>query len=502
MNLKSTQISDNRIFNNDQLKNYSGKKTLVFGLGVLGGGIASTNWLLDHDAIVKVTDLKTIEELSASISSLNRKVELRLGKHVDTDILDNDVIVFNPDIPILSRYVNLAKDNNKLVENEATIFYKLCNIPIAAVTGTRGKTTTAAWITHFLDAKYSTIQAGNSPSNPLLKTLQLIENKAHDLKIAKKHKPLYVINELPSYHLEYFRLISKSPDIAVITNISPDHLNRHPSLEDYVNTKANIFFNQNSSQHLILNYNNRWTEYLLEKPHKGKTWLFSKSIFPYNFHGIYYKDGLIYFRDKELNIDKKVLNIGNFKSKYGEHNLENLLASSLAAFLSGINWDKIQSQIQSLPQIPHRQEVIYSNKNITIINDNAATSPEGSIQAIKRFSSKSCLLITGGTDKLLDYSDWAKIVKQCLPIENVFFLEGSATVKMLSSLKENNNGFNVYKSLLECVKAAIEKAFGFEKATIIFSPAAKSFEKFRNEFDRGKAFDEIIAKEVENGFSS
>lgn len=499
---RNSLITENSIINIEKLKGLIGKKALVFGLGVLGGGVSSTNWLLSHDADVTVTDLKSKEELLPSLRCLKERVKLRLDEHVDKDILENDVIVFNPDIPILSPYVTLAKKHNKCIENEATIFYKLCNIPIIAVTGTRGKTTTSAWIAHFLDVKYSTIQAGNSPSNPLLKTLQFIEEIAFSEKKDKNPNSYFVINELPSYHLEYFRLISKAPDIAVITNISPDHLNRHPSLKDYVDTKANIFLNQNKSQQLVLNYENKWTEYLIRKQKESKTWVFSKSVLPRYIAGIYYENGAVYFQDTTSTHSKKVLDIGNFHILLGEHNLENLLASSMVAHLSGINWQDIKSRIQSLPQIPFRQEVVFSNDQITIINDNAATSPEGSIPAIKRFGSSSCLIITGGTDKQLDYSEWAEIIKNYVPFENIFFLEGSATDKMISILSGYLESSNVFGSLSECVNAALKFTRNFQRATIVFSPAAKSFEKFTNEFERGKVFDEIINKEVKGGINT
>jgi len=301
---------------------------------------------------------------------------------------------------------------------------------------------------------------------------------------------------LPSYHLEYFRFLDKGPDVAIITNISPDHLNRHPSLEDYVDTKAKIFSHQLSSQHLVLNLDNKWTPYLLQKPRGGETWVFSKQELPAQFSGVHYSDDAIYFRENIGGASDRVLDLQGFVRMRGEHNLENLLASSLAAYLAGVPWIRIQRRIHGLPEIPFRQQLIYEDDHLAIVNDNAATSPEGSIAAIRRLGGDRCLLITGGTDRGLDYSDWAPVVRQLIRPENLILLAGSATQKMLAELGEFGNGAIPLDTLAECFQLAIESSKRYPKATILFSPAAKSFEKYRNEFERGRSFNRLVKKEA------
>ncbi|MEX1064180.1 MAG: UDP-N-acetylmuramoyl-L-alanine--D-glutamate ligase [Candidatus Paceibacterota bacterium] len=461
---------------------FKGKKVLVFGLGLLGGGVATTNWLIKHGAVVTVTDLKDKDQLEHSLENIKGKVKLSLGGHKDEDIKDNDIIVINPDVPINNRFVELARKLGKTVENEATIFYKSTTRPIIAITGTRGKTTTANWAGHFLKAKKKTIVTGNSYIEPMMKALD------------KVGKYSVVVNELPSFQLELFDEVSEAPEIAVITNIYQDHLNRHGSLRNYANTKANIFRSQSSDQNLILNYDNDWTEFFLKQKPKSKIWFFSLLTLPKQLNGVFYKDDTIYFQsNREV---KKALDVKGFIEKWGGHNLQNLLVSSLAAHLGGISWPIIQKNIKTLPQVPFRQEVIFENEQIRVVNDTAATSPDGGIAAVKRFGSPSCVLITGGTDRQLDYSQWAKVVPKFVKPENIIMIDGSATGKMLAVLGSKGHKIRVFNTLEECVVAALSRLSGHSGATLLFSPASKSFEKFKNEYDRGDKFNKLIGEKL------
>jgi UDP-N-acetylmuramoylalanine--D-glutamate ligase len=475
---------------------FEGKKVLVFGLGLLGGGIATTNWLLKHRADVTVTDLKNEKQLASSLRRLKGEVHLHLGGHTEQDIYDNEVIVFNPDIYVLNEYVILAKKLGKIIENEATLFYQLTKHPIVAITGTRGKTTTTNWINHFLSRNSKTIMAGNSSNDPLMKMLDkihVLESKnGNGLKGRKNN--LIIVNELPSYHLELFNEIDKAPDIAVITNLFPDHLNRYLTLETYASIKANIFMNQNSDQHLILNYNNKWTPFFVNKKPRSKVWFFSMDGLHNNVPGVFFKDNSILFQDQKQQ-PLKVLDVTGVSNRYGEHNLENLLACSLAAHLAGVPWQRIQQELGRLPQIPFRQETILENSKIKIINDTTATTPEGSMVAIKRFGSSNCILITGGTDRDLDYSEWAEQTLNYIKPENIVMLSGSATVKMQKALGHHSAKTQVLDTLRECIRVGLLLASRYEQSILLFSPAAKSFEKFNNEMDRGKQFNRLIKME-------
>jgi len=459
---------------------FKDKKVLVFGLGILGGGVATANWLIKQGAKITITDLKNRDQLRKSLKKIRGEYKLSLGKHKKNDIDANEIIVVNPDVSIESEFIKYALRLGRVVVNEASIFFGNFKKPIIAVTGTRGKTTTVNWINHFLKTRFITSSAGNSTYCQFLKILSL------------KNRLGVAVVEISSFHLEYFSNIDIAPDIAIITNIYQDHLNRHNTVKNYAVTKANIFKNQNKNQSLILNYDNEWTKVFLRLKPKAKIWFFSLKPLPVNLNGIYYhKSNAI------LNLDKKrlrVLKLFGFEKKYGRHNLQNALASSLAAYLFGIKWDDIRKAIKNLPRIEFRQQEIFKSKKLTIINDTTATSPEGGIAALERFGGRNTILITGGTDRNLEYREWTRVVLKRIKPKNLIFISGSSTDKMLVLLKNKIKNPLVYDDLKTCVVEALKIAKMHLKSIILFSPAAKSFEKFKNEYDRGNKFNVIIKK--------
>lgn len=466
---------------------FAGKKVLVFGLGLLGGGVATTNWLLKQGAKVTVTDLKDKTQLESSLKQIKGKLKLKLGGHDEDDIKQNDIIIFNPDVPEGSKYVQLARKLDKIVENEATIFYKLCGKPIVAVTGTRGKTTTANWLGYFLNLHFRVAVTGNATPGfvePLLKTVDRLD------------KFSMIVNEIPSFHLEFFDNKIRPPETAVITNIYQDHLNRYKSFNDYVKTKSKIFGSQTLFQNLVLNYDNKWTPFLMKQKPQSQVWFFSAKTLPTKVQGIFRKGDSLYVQSKGSS--EKVLDIAEFANQWGVHNLENLMATALVAHLHGVFWSEIQQKMKTLPQIPLRQEVIFESPKIKIINDTTATSPDGGIAAVKRFGSPNCVLITGGTDRQLDYLEWGKVVPKYIKPENIVILAGSASDKMLKSFGKTTGKINVRETLVECVALAMEKAGKFDNSVVLFSPAAKSFEKFKNEYDRGEQFNALVRKAVKS----
>lgn len=467
--------------------NLKNKKILLVGLGVLGGGLNTAKWLIKQGVKLTITDLKKKNELKNSFKSLNKyksKIRFVLGKHDKKDFLKNEIIVVNPGVSLSSPYLRLAAKNGKQIENELTLFYKSAPTRnIIAVTGTRGKTTTANWAYHLIKQKYSdAVIAGNSPDEPLLE------------KIEKVKKDAPVVLETPSFLLEHAG--NFHPRVAIITNVYKDHLNRYENIEHYAITKANIFKNQTKKNLLVLNKDNGWTKFFLKQIFKWgaepEISFFSpvKGYGPTGFCG--------------LKIDIK-----KFAQRWGKHNLENLAAAVLAAQEFGISENQIIKAIKTLPQIKFRQELIYKFRDIKIYNDTAATSPEATIVALERFGNSpkklrrisSLILITGGTDRNLDFSKWARTVKKYLPPENVIFLSGSATEKMKKELKWER--VREFETLKECVKEALKSIEDRpqEKRVVLFSPSSKSFEKFRNEFDRGEQFNRL-AKDTTSQFTN
>ena len=466
------------------------KKILVMGLGILGGGVSTCLWLLKHKAKLTITDLKQKKDLEKSLKKLEKylpKIKLVLGRHNKTDFKNNDIIVVNPGVPIKNNpYLKVARQANKLIENEISLFFKFNKNPVIAVTGSWGKTTTTNWIGHLLRRKYrNTVAGGNTPENPMLSFLDKL----------KINSP--VVLELPSFSLELVKLKYKAPRIAIITNLYRDHLNRYDNMKDYARAKAHIFQNQKNTDYLILNYDNKWTKFFLSLKPQSQLYFISKYPLPESKNGIYRKKSKIYYQENKKK--QLVFNASNFLKQWGEHNLDNLMFAILAAKLFGLNFSQIKKCIATLPQIKFRQETVFQNKNLLIINDSSATSPDATIAALKRFKQHkngNIVLITGGTDKNLKFNELAEEIKKAIPPKNLVILNGSASkklIKELDKIKYSNNYF-VFESLDECFYYSLHQRKQEKRTIFLFSPAATSFEKFKNEFDRGEKFNKLVKK--------
>jgi UDP-N-acetylmuramoylalanine--D-glutamate ligase len=176
--------------------------------------------------------------------------------------------------------------------------------------------------------------------------------------------------------------------------------------------------------------------------------------------------------------------------------MANLMAAALAARAVGVSWAEIQKRIKTLPEVPFRQEVVHRSRKLTVVNDTAATSPDGGIAALVRWGGPSCVLICGGTDRRLDYGPWADMVRTMIPAANLILLAGTATVKMKGALGTFARGVRTYETLPSCVSAALARAGQFVTSTVLFSPAAKSFGMFNDEYDRGRRFNEHLLKSL------
>lgn len=531
----------------DLIKN---KKILLVGLGRLGGGVSTAKFLVENGAKLTVTDLNSKNELKNSLaklkkykinphtifgkdydvskslkpkptSSLNGRdnkasskngagVKYTLGEHKEEDFLNNDIIVFNQAVSVYNKWVQFARKNKKQIETDLSLMLKILNVEkpqteYIAITGTRGKTTTTTWTHHFLKPAFI---GGNIPELAPLKVLDKIlvslakakatrgqqaPVDAKALAARQGEKNISLVLEIPSYQLEYFELNKKlkAPKVAVITNLYIDHLNRHGDMKNYALAKSRIFSNQTKKDFLILNFDIDNGLFLKQKP-KGKVFYVSLKPLPADKNGLYfYGDGIYFQKDKVNDFIAPAQSAG---WRISQHQKYNLLMALLAAYLyKGEGWGKLVDKIETLPEVKFRQEIILKNKKLTVINDSAATSPEATIAAIERFKSKRFVLITGGTNKQLDFKDLAKEINKNVALENLYLLNGSGTSKLVAELRGLKRGktrkFNVSESLEDMVKEIKKRK---DVNCIVFSPGAASFEKFKNEFDRGEKFDNLI----------
>jgi len=470
-------------------KIFSGQKALVMGLGLHGGGIATSKWLAKNGATVTATDKRTKEVLTPSLQALKGvKVKFILGEHRDEDFATNDLIVANPAVPRESPYLAIARNRGKRIENDASLFFCYNDNPVIAVTGTRGKTTTTLWIAELLKKQFPHVRpSGNTPENALLKEFDRVQGKN-----------IPVVAELSSWQLEYLPTAPHAPHVAVITNLFPDHLNRYKGgMPDYASAKANIFFNQREDDFLVLNYDNEWTKFFQTKKPKGVVFYFHTKSLPKGVNGLFVREGMLIFRFD--GIEQKLFSVKKFVEARGIHNLENLLATVLAIKLFDATIAIKEEDVLDLPTPRMRQEIILKKGKLTVVNDSCATSPDGVIAALKRFGGLNTILITGGTDKELEFSELARVIKKYVQPAHLVLLEGSATTKLLVELVRQKyfkgHAGELHTTLASCARTAQAIAISTKgKTTILFSPGAASFEKFLHEFDRGEKFNTIVKK--------
>lgn len=478
---------------------FSGKKALVVVLGVHGGGVANAKWLRREGAQVVVTDERDPKTLRASLAQFTpdekRAIRFVLGGQREKDFRAADIVVFGPGVHEGSRWRAFAAAAGKRIENDASLFLRYVHNPVVAVTGTRGKTTVTLWIAELLKRKYSSVRpSGNTPDNALLREIDRIAGKA-----------VPAVCELSSWQLELAPAAERSAHIAVITNLFPDHLNTYRNIAHYADAKAGIFAHQREDDMLILNRDNKWWKHFVAKKPRGRLYFTSTKSLPRGVEGTFVRGGKAVLRKDGH--ERELFSVAKFAVERGEHNAMNLLQAALAALLLDPDLRISERDILKLPSAPMRQEVVAKKGRITVVNDSCATSPDGTIAAIRHFSSppnrgrvgggtSKLILIAGGTNKELEFGELAKVIKRYIPPERLILLEGSATAKLIAQLKKRKyHTPEPKKTLNECVDAAFALARRSKgKTTILFSPGAASFEKFLHEFDRGEQWNDGVRK--------
>lgn len=460
-------------------KQFSGLKATVMGLGLHGGGLSAANWLLSQGAKVVVTDLKNKEQLKFSLDKISKKekrIKFVLGRHDENDFINSDLIVQNPGVPRESKYLNLAKEAGVVIENEASLFFKNCPSKIIGVTGTRGKSTTSTLVYLFLKSKKALL--AGQPQNPMLGILNRI--KSNNLAVL----------ELSSWQLEVLGDQTLSPQVAIITNIYPDHLNRYSGMTEYIQAKTNIFLYQKPNDYCILNFDNSETKKIGQKV-KSQLFWFSKKYFP-KFNGTFAKNDYIYFRQN--NRELKICSIKDIKL-LGEHNLENVLAAICVAGIFKVNTGLLKKVLQTFIGLPSRIQLIREVSGVKYINDTTATTPDGTMAALKALKSKNIILLGGGDFKNIPdskYEELAKIIKQTC--KAVVLFSGKGSQQLIPFLKKNKfeNLVTDINNMSDLI--SVGKSFAQKGDIVLLSPACASFNLFINEYDRGNQFNEIVKK--------
>ncbi len=449
------------------------KKILLVGLGLQGGGVATVKWLVRRGAKVTVLDAKTKTELAPSLLKLRSwQVKYIFGRNSLANLADFDILVQNPAVPQNHPLIILARKLRLPIVNEASLFFTNCPAPIIGISGSKGKSTTAALL-GYIFKKYNshTIVAGNIRDQIMLDVLPKIKPTTS------------VILELSSWHLEGLGRWRLSPQLSIVTNILPDHLNRYRNLKDYAQAKSNIWLWQKKEDKVILNYDNIWTRKMGKCAPSQVYWFSTKQPVA---RGSYLSHKNIYYRDRNKVV--KVLSVSSVKL-LGEHNLGNILAATVAALTSSVPLSCVRWGLKNFKGLHSRLALVATRRKISYYNDTTATTPEAAIAAIKAFPGRQIILIAGGTDKNLSYQALAKLIKQ--RINHLILLPGSATNKLVVNLGKNYRYVRV-SSMQQAVKLAKRQAK--PNQIVLLSPGAASFGLFVNEWDRGEQFIKAVKK--------
>jgi len=498
---------------------FQNKRVTVMGLGLYekGSGIESVKFFLRCGAKVTVTDLRSAKELEGSVRELvryysrlpkmhnpsqpplnlrggdrsspplkvrgaggvmNQKLAFILGKHREEDFKNADVVFQNPSVPAESPYLKIAAKRGVPIVNDWSLFLSRHTPKIfIGITGTRGKSTTTAMVHEMMKRQY------HSPSRT---TVRLAGNLGvSPLAFIDEYKGEPIVAELSSWLLHHFPTVKKSPNIAVVTNIMNDHLDKYRNARDYITDKENVFRFQDAKGVVILNYDNPITRGMAKRARGKVVWFSAEKGLP-----------------RWVPLD--VLQLP------GVHNRANALAAALAAEAAGVTRRDIEYVMKNFRGLPNRLELVRTVEGVKYYNDTTATTPDATIAALRTIGNdngvrpkgrltklslglhRHIILIAGGADKKLEYREMAKCIKEYC--KAVVLLPGTATAKVHRECRMQNAECRMVdtRSMREAVKNACTLAK--EGDVVLLSPGAASFGIFKNEFDRGKQFVDAVKR--------
>jgi len=463
-------------------REFDSRRVTVMGLGLHGGGLASALFFARHGARVTVTDnRRDPSAFGPLLPELERHgVRTVLGRHEERDFLETDLVVKNPAVPPSSPFLALARARGIPVETDLSVFLGLCPGPVLAVTGSKGKSTTATALARCLQARHPGCRLGG---NITVSPLEFLEELSGE-------DP--VVLELSSWQLADLRgrgLLA--PRVALATRILPDHQDRYPDMASYVADKKVLFASQRPGQYAVLNADDPWQRDFPRETAAEAHW-YSRAPLPPGRPGAFLQDGAGLRREggrTETILPSRL-------AVPGEHNRLNLLAAGLAARLFGLQPQSIAETLAAFPGVEHRLELVGERAGVRIYNDSAATIPEATAAALASLPAP-VFLIAGGTDKNLDFRPLAEAAGRAA---GIFLLEGSATRKIEALFRAEGIPFaGPFPDLAQALAGAWTEArraagrAGAAGASLLFSPGCASFGMCLNEFDRGRRFKELAA---------
>jgi UDP-N-acetylmuramoylalanine--D-glutamate ligase len=452
------------------MNEWQGKHVLI--IGAARQGLALARYLALHGAVVTLNDQQDAEKLESVQEEIAPyQVTCVFGGHPEELLERTDLVCVSGGIPLDLPILSLALSRGIPLSNDSQIFLDAVTAPVIGITGSAGKTTTTTLVgrmaSHALTGARKAWVGGNI-GNPLLESVE--EIKTDDL----------VILELSSFQLE---LMTASPWVAAVLNITPNHLDRHKTMDAYTAAKANILTHQCNEELAILNREDAGS-WALNPLVKGQLMSFGRKKPEDPFTGTYVDDDEVHFSQ-----DGKTIEILPVQSVLlrGEHNLMNVLAACSIASAAGFPVESIREGVEGFTGVPHRLELVRELRGVQWYNDSIATAPERTAAAIHSFS-EPIVLMLGGRDKDLPWEDLVGLIHDS--VEHVIFFGELAekVAPLLGSIQTGRKPVSITRcgSLEEAVQSASEKAI--KGNVVLFSPGGTSFDAYKDFEERGEDF--------------
>jgi len=439
------------------------KRVLVVGLGK--SGVASALFLQARGAKVTVSDAKPQDQLGEEIPVLlDHGIAVETGGHGERTFRGQDLIVVSPGVPVDSPSLVQARALGEPVIGEIELASQFLPKNIIAITGSNGKTTTTTLAGEIVAAGGFSTAVGGNIGTP---AISLVEQAKADT---------VVVLEVSSFQLETIQTFR--PKVAVVLNITPDHLDRHRTFDAYTDAKARIFENQHSEDFAVLNADDPTCAGLVSRTRAQVFWFSPKKEVE---RGAYVRDGRILFRDAKG--QREIMLVSEIPLK-GGHNVENVLAAVCVGTLLDCEPSRIGKAVRGFKAVEHRLEYVATIRGVEYYNDSKATNVDATIKALESFPA-NVHLILGGKDKDSDYAQLNGLLKQ--RVKRVYTI-GAAAEKIESQIK----GVEVDHS--ETLETALRRAAAIAAAgdVVLLAPACASFDQFENYEHRGRIFKEAV----------
>jgi UDP-N-acetylmuramoylalanine--D-glutamate ligase len=440
------------------------KRVLVVGLGK--SGVASALFLKNRGARVTVSDSKPQEQLGEEIPILlDHGIIVETGGHGERTFHGQDLIVVSPGVPVDSPPLVQARSLGEPVIGEIELAAQFLPQNIVAITGSNGKTTTTTLTSEIIAAGGYSTHVGGNIGTPAISLVDAVQTDS------------VIVLEISSFQLETIQTFR--PKVAIVLNVTPDHLDRHRTFETYVDAKARIFENQQGDDFAVLNADDPVCVGLASRTRAQVFWFSRKKEVQ---QGAFVRDGRILFRDSA---GQREIMLASEISLKGAHNLENTLAAICAGVLMKCAPERIRVAVHKFKAVEHRLEYVATIRGVEYYNDSKATNVDATIKALESFPG-NIHLILGGKDKGSDYTVLNDLLRQ--RVKCVYTI-GAAAKKIESQIKQAAEIVHA-ESLDNALRRASASAQPGD--IVLLAPACASFDQFRNYEHRGKAFKELV----------